>query len=312
MGYVLDEKLAIAREYLIPKALSTHGLNNDALEISDEVLVTLAHRYILEVGVRQLQRLVEKIVRKVALSVVRSKENARKRAAVTLENLTEYVGQPVFPGGRLFPGKTPPGVVTGLANTSQGGQALLVETSGSLRPGKAGSIFLTGHGDDKTIAESSKVAYSYAADFLHECQPDNSFLDEARIHVNFMCRSAINEAGVGVTFTSALLGLALHQSIKRDLAMTGEVTLTGRVVNVKDIKEKVLAARRENISSIVFPLSNKAEYMDLNRNLKAGLTAHFVDHYRDIYRLVFDGTSVPELPALSPASQTLTIVTPPS
>merc|ERR1719221_2178184 len=146
--------------------------------------------------------------------------------------------------------------------------------------------------------------------FLREVDSPNTFLEEATMHMN-MPEGATPKDGpsAGITMTSALLSLALDRPVRKDLALTGELTLTGKVLRVGGIKEKAIAARRENVGMIVLPMSNQAEYMELKPHLRAGLTAHFVDHYDDVYRLAFEDSGAPMLPA-SRGTEIVTIFTP--
>lgn len=162
----------------------------------------------------------------------------------------------------------------------------------------------------KVMGESSDIALSYARMFLREVDEPNLFLDEASMHMNFP-EGAISKDGpsAGITMTSALLSLAMDKPVKKDVAFTGEMTLTGKVLRVGGIKEKAIAARRENIGMIVLPMTNHADYLELKPNLRAGLTAHFVDHYDDVFRLAFEGTGVP-MPAVSRGTPPFSVVTP--
>merc|ERR1719335_789798 len=163
----------------------------------------------------------------------------------------------------------------------------------------------------KVMNESSEISLTYARMFLREVDSPNTFLEEATMHMN-MPEGATPKDGpsAGVTMTSALLSLALDRPVKHDMAMTGEMTLTGKVLRVGGIKEKAIAAKRENIDMIVLPMSNHAEYMDLKPGIRAGLTAHFVDHYDDVYRLAFEDSGAP-MPSVSRGSEIRTVFTPP-
>merc|ERR1711953_1185998 len=158
---------------------------------------------------------------------------------------------------------------------------------------------------------SSEIALTYARMFLREVDEPNEFLDVAAMHMN-MPEGATPKDGpsAGVTMTSALLSLALDKPVLCDLALTGELTLTGKVLRVGGIKEKAIAAKRENIGTIVLPMSNHADYVEIKENLRAGLTAHFVDHYDDVYRLVFQGSAAP-MPTASRGRPYFTVFTPP-
>lgn len=183
-------------------------------------------------------------------------------------------------------------------------------SSKSPRPQNAGPRMKVTGKLGKVMGESSEIALTYARIFLRELEPKNEFLDHAHIHMN-MPEGAIPKDGpsAGVTMTSALLSMALDRPVKHDMAMTGEVTLTGKVLRVGGIKEKTLAARRENVDRLVFPMSNQADYLELKPYLRAGLTAHFVDHYDDVYRLAFEDAGAP-MPGGSRGSEVVTVVTP--
>lgn len=338
-GYVFEEKLAIANQYLIPQTIESHGIDGKFLELRPEALCELIRDYAREAGVRELRKLLEKIARKVALSLVRVDEERRELTRISLENLRKFVGQPTHASDHLFPNGMPPGVVMGLAWTAMGGKTHFVEARGCLplagpgkplivsedaasdggpSPGGAQQPRSSGSGArlkvtgklGKVMGESSEIALTYARIFLREVDSPNNFLDEASVHMN-MPEGATPKDGpsAGVTMTSALLSLALDRPVTADMAMTGELTLTGKVLRVGGIKEKALAARRENVGNIVLPMSNQADFLELKPHLRAGLTAHFVDHYDDIYRLAFEGSGAP-MPATSRGSEVVTVITP--
>lgn len=335
-GYVFEEKLAIANQYLIPHTIDTHGVPKELIDLQPDALVHLIKNYAREAGVRELRKLLEKVVRKVALNIVRAEEEeARQLAEISIQNLTKYVGQPPFSTDRMFPEGTPAGVAVGLAWTAMGGATVTVEACGRVpdapavargagagssggakttRPGRRTSgagprMKVTGK-LGKVMNESSEIALTYARSFLREVEPPNSFLDEAVMHVN-LPEGATPKDGpsAGVTMTSALLSLALDAPVKRDLAMTGELTLTGKVLKVGGIKDKAIAARRENVELLVLPMSNHADYLELKPHLRAGLTAHFVDHFDDVYRLAFEDSDAPKL-LTSRGSPVRTVSTP--
>eukprot|EP00930_Biecheleria_cincta_P083124 TRINITY_DN72757_c0_g1_i1.p1 TRINITY_DN72757_c0_g1~~TRINITY_DN72757_c0_g1_i1.p1 ORF type:complete len:990 (+),score=201.93 TRINITY_DN72757_c0_g1_i1:25-2994(+) len=337
-GYVYEEKLAIANQYLIPQTVSSHGIKEDFLKLQPEALAELIRDYAREAGVRELRKLLEKITRKVALNLVRVEESKRELSVIGVDNLRKFVGQPPHSSDQLFPDGTPSGVVTGLAWTSLGGKTLFVEARGRVPdepssngesspkteasegaepavpkkrlPGSGPRMKVTGK-LGKVMGESSEIAMTYARLFLREIDSPNDFLDTAHVHMN-MPEGAIPKDGpsAGVTMTSALLSLALDRPVRRDMAMTGEMSLSGKVLRVGGIKEKALAARRENVGMLVLPMSNQADYLELKPYLRAGLTAHFVDHFDDVYRLAFEDSGAPML-ASSRGSEVVTIFTPP-
>lgn len=354
-GYVFEEKLAIANQYLVPQTQEQSGIGPDKLTLEEKALKKMIDEYARESGVRHLRQLLEKVSRKVALNIVRSKDEDQEKKEATVigpDNLSKFIGQPQHVSDRLFASATPPGVVTGLAWTSMGGATLYVEARGRLPlggvqfgavqkadditigagnnadqidddskndavpgaesgsgGGVSGSLQVTGR-LGSVMNESSSISLTYARLFLRELSPSASFLDKAHIHLN-VPEGATPKDGpsAGVTMTTSLLSLALDKPVRSNLAMTGELTLTGKVLKVGGIKEKVIAARRENIQTVLLPRQNEADYVELKEYLRAGMTAHFIDHYDDIYRLAFEEADVPKLkkPRGLPAK---TIVTP--
>jgi len=337
-GYVFEEKMAIAHKYLIPQTEEQSGIGSEKLDLQEEALKKIIKDYAREAGVRHLRQLLDKVSRKVALSQVRNKISDSpdlEKTTVTIDNLTKYIGQPLHVSDNIFVGGTPPGVVTGLAWTSMGGATLFVEARGRLpcgrvrggmasvgprRPAEASeersSGGLTGHMQvtgqlGSVMSESSSISLTYSRLFVRELEAKNNFLDEAKLHLH-VPEGATPKDGpsAGVTMTSALLSLVFEEPIKANLAMTGELSLMGKVLKVGGIKEKVIAARREGIKTLLLPRQNEADYVELKEYLRAGLTAHFVDHYDDVYRLAFDETKVPPLTRPSRGLPVVTVITP--
>eukprot|EP00440_Ansanella_granifera_P048481 gb/GFBE01052525.1/.p1 GENE.gb/GFBE01052525.1/~~gb/GFBE01052525.1/.p1 ORF type:complete len:1025 (+),score=286.21 gb/GFBE01052525.1/:1-3075(+) len=344
-GYVFEEKMAIANKYLIPQTEEQSGIGSEKLDLQEEALKKIIKDYAREAGVRHLRQLLDKVSRKVALNLVRQKTSESADQAptsITPENLSKYIGQPLHLSDRLYMGGTPPGVVMGLAWTANGGATLYVEARGRLPCGrvqggmaslgvggaaaanpqeapvekKRGSGGMTGHMQvtgqlGSVMSESSSISLTYARLFMRELDANNGFLDEAKIHLH-VPEGATPKDGpsAGVTMTSALVSLVLEQPLKAEVAMTGELTLMGKVLKVGGIKEKVIAARREGVKTLLLPRQNEADYVELKEYLRAGLTAHFVDHYDDVYRLAFDETKVPPLPGPSRGLPVVTVYTP--
>jgi len=343
-GYVFEEKMAIANKYLIPQTEEQSGIGTEQLDLQEEALKKIIKDYAREAGVRHLRQLLDKVSRKVALNMVRQKTSESTEQATTIitpENLAKYIGQPLHLSDRLFAGGTPPGVVMGLAWTANGGATLYVEARGRLPCGRVqggmaslgvqgaapaanpqepaqksdgggmgGHMQVTGQ-LGSVMSESSSISLTYARLFMRELDPSNGFLDEAKIHLH-VPEGATPKDGpsAGVTMTSALVSLVLEQPLKAEVAMTGELTLMGKVLKVGGIKEKVIAARREGVKTLLMPRQNEADYVELKEYLRAGLTAHFVDHYDDIYRLAFDESKVPPLTRPSRGLPVVTVVTP--
>ncbi|XP_057565490.1 LOW QUALITY PROTEIN: lon protease homolog, mitochondrial [Hippopotamus amphibius kiboko] len=289
-GYVAQEKLAIAERYLVPQARAQCGLDESKAKLSSDVLTLLIKQYCRESGVRNLQKQVEKVLRKSAYKIV-SGEAAF--VEVTPENLQDFVGKPVFTVERMYD-VTPPGVVMGLAWTAMGGSTLFVETSlrrprdSSSKGGdKDGSLEVTGQLGE-VMKESARIAYTFARAFLMQHDPTNEYLVTSHIHLH-VPEGATPKDGpsAGCTIVTALLSLALNQPVRQNLAMTGEVSLTGKVLPVGGIKEKTIAAKRAGVTCIVLPAENKKDFYDLAAFITEGLEVHFVEHYREIFDIAF-------------------------
>ncbi|KAL0271494.1 UNVERIFIED_CONTAM: hypothetical protein PYX00_008574 [Menopon gallinae] len=285
-GYVAEEKLAIAKQYLVPQAMKDSGLKSNQLSISDESLTTLIKSYCRESGVRNLQKHIEKVIRKVAYKVVKQEAD---RIEVHPNNLSEFVGKPMFTHDRMYE-VTPPGVVMGLAWTAMGGSTLYIETD--LRRPKddknmEGSLELTGHLGD-VMKESARIALTVARNYLREIDPNNNFLYSSHLHLH-VPEGATPKDGpsAGCTIVTALLSLAKSLPIRQDVAMTGEVSLKGKILPVGGIKEKTIAAKRVGVKCIILPEENKKDFNDLPAYITEGLEVHFVSTYNDIYKIVF-------------------------
>ncbi|KAK7871847.1 hypothetical protein R5R35_006441 [Gryllus longicercus] len=284
-GYVAEEKMAIAKQYLVPQAMNDSGLHNDQVHIKDDALQLLIKSYCRESGVRNLQKHIEKVVRKVAFKVV--KQEAAK-IDVSSENLHDFVGKPMFTHDRMYE-STPPGVVMGLAWTAMGGSTLFIETT-TRRPhddSSEGSLELTGHLGD-VMKESAKIALTVARNFMKKEDPKNNFLYSSHLHLH-VPEGATPKDGpsAGCTIVTALLSLAKNSPIRQDVAMTGEVSLMGKILPVGGIKEKTIAAKRVGVKCIILPEENKKDFNDLPKYITDGLEVHFVNQFQDVYNIVF-------------------------
>ncbi|KAM7285560.1 lon protease homolog, mitochondrial [Ixodes scapularis] len=291
-GYVAEEKMAIAERYLIPQARNTSGVAESQLVIQPESLQHLIKYYCRESGVRNLQKHIEKILRKAAFRIV-SKE--AEEVEVRPDNLNDFVGKQLFTHDRMYD-VTPPGVVMGLAWTAMGGSALYIETamprplaSSTEKKGAEGSLQLTGHLGD-VMKESANIAFSVAKSFLLSHYPENDFLQKAHVHLH-VPEGAVPKDGpsAGITMVTALLSLALGRPVLPGVAMTGEVSLTGKVLPVGGIKEKTIAAKRVGIGCLILPEENKKDFADLPSFITDGLDVHFVDHYSKVFDIVLKG-----------------------
>ncbi|XP_053684169.1 lon protease homolog, mitochondrial isoform X2 [Sabethes cyaneus] len=289
-GYVAEEKLAIAKQYLIPQAKKDCGLEDKHINITDDALNMLIRSYCRESGVRNLQKQIEKIIRKVTYKVVRKE---LETAEITDKNVGELLGKPIFTHDRMYE-TTPPGVVMGLAWTAMGGSALYIETAKrklneiSKKDGLGdGTLELTGHLGD-VMKESARIALTVARNFIKQEDKTNDFLETSHIHLH-VPEGATPKDGpsAGVTIVTALLSLAKETAIRQNVAMTGEISLMGKVLPVGGIKEKTIAAKRSGVNCIILPEENKKDYTDLPKFITDGLEVHFVDHYSDVYSIVF-------------------------
>ncbi|XP_046818644.1 lon protease homolog, mitochondrial isoform X1 [Vespa crabro] len=294
-GYVAEEKLAIAKQYLIPQAMNDCGLNDSQITMQDNSLTSLIKYYCRESGVRNLQKHIEKIHRKVAFKVVKKEID---RIDITASNLHDFVGKPVFTQDRMYE-ITPPGVVMGLAWTAMGGSTLFIETA-IRKPTNVnkmeGTCESTGHLGE-VMKESIHIALTVAKNFLKEEDPSNTFLYDSHIHLH-VPEGATPKDGpsAGVTIATALISLAKNQAIRQDVAMTGELSLIGKVLPVGGIKEKTIAAKRVDVKCIILPEENKKDFNDLPKYITDGLEVHFASTFEDVYRICFlEGQKAPTI-----------------
>jgi Lon-like ATP-dependent protease len=272
------------------------------LGIAKEAIEHLVRWYAREAGVRNLSKYIDKITRKLALQVVAeeegtqlTKKSTRKSETwtVTDENLEEYVGKPIFSSDRLYDkDPLPDGIVMGLAYTSMGGSALYIETQGIKRgldengkPRGGGTLKATGKLGD-VMKESSQIAFTVARARLADIEPENTFFDVTDIHMH-VPEGATPKDGpsAGIAMVTSMLSLALQKPIRNDLAMTGEISLTGKVLPVGGIKEKIMGGRRAGIKCIILPSANRRDYDEIPDYLKEGLDVHFADDYETVYKV---------------------------
>lgn len=373
-GYITDEKVHIARDYLEKSTREACGIKPEQVEVTDAALLALIENYCREAGVRNLQKQIEKIYRKIALQLVRrgelaepvqaaahvvepseanveyvdesgkqeiennahtgaqsdersgheqalgisneadvvadhvqqpadqlaetkghidAKENQEKEAIensekiqVDTSNLSDFVGKPVFHAERIYD-QTPVGVVMGLAWTAMGGSTLYIETTQVEQGEGKGALHVTGQLGD-VMKESAQIAHTVARAILLEKEPDNPFFANSKLHLHVPAGATPKDGpSAGCTMITSMLSLAMKKPVKKDLAMTGEVTLTGRILPIGGVKEKTIAARRSDIKTIIFPSANRRDYDELASNVKEGLDVHFVDDYSWIFDLAF-------------------------
>lgn len=366
-GYITDEKMHIARDFLEKTTREACGIKPEQVEVTDAALLALIENYCREAGVRNLQKHIEKIYRKIALQLVRQRESnepavagvqvaepeeaevvgsetiadpvehsshgqttetsveagmvatdlpadqtqcpaaqpsdsedaaetkeiqeseatkTNEKVLVEESNLSDFVGKPVFHAERIYD-QTPVGVVMGLAWTAMGGSTLYIETSQVEQGEGKGALHLTGQLGD-VMKESAQIAHTVARRILLEKEPDSLYFANSKLHLHVPSGATPKDGpSAGCTMITSLLSLALKKPIKRDLAMTGEVTLTGKILPIGGVKEKTIAARRSDVKTIIFPSANRRDFDELAANVKEGLDVHFVEDYGQIFDLAF-------------------------
>ncbi len=280
-SYVEEEKLHIAKKFLLPKQLREHGLNDDQLSIDDEALRHVIEGYTREAGVRSLERTIAAIARGVARDVA---EGSTGKVKVGRDSLTKYLGQQ-----RFFPDVAErinkPGIAVGLAWTPVGGDILFVEATQMKGSGK---LILTGQLGD-VMKESAQTALSFIAANARDLGIPEDFREKSDIHIHVPA-GAIPKDGpsAGVTMLTALASLLMGKPVRNDLAMTGEITLRGSVLPIGGVKEKVLAAHRAGVKTIILPERNKLDLEDVPKSALEGaepMQFHFVKEMRDVLAL---------------------------
>ncbi len=280
-GYVIEEKIEIAKRHLIPRQLKENGFDRGGLKFSPEVLRTIIDNYTRESGVRQLEKTIAKVIRRRAVDVASGNECPRSIAA---EELKGMLGLPIHTGERR--GKeSKVGVVTGLAWTSVGGEILFVEASTS--NGK-GTLSMTGNLGD-VMKESATLAFEYLKANTQEFGLDSSTIENSNIHIH-VPEGATPKDGpsAGITIFIAMLSAFTHRKVKATYAMTGEITLRGAITPVGGIKEKILAAKRAEITDIVLSEENRRDIEDINAEYLKGLTFHYINEMKEAVPLIME------------------------
>lgn len=305
-GYIMQEKIEIAKKYLIPRNRKEMGLKTSEVSFTMEALRVIINGYAREAGVRNLENLIKKILRKLAVKIVReqqenekaqskqkrvSKTKAKKELPLPIkkhtiapDGLKEYLGKPVYTSDRFYE-RTPIGVCTGLAWTALGGATLYIE---SIKvAGEKTAMKLTGQAGD-VMKESAEIAWSYLHGSIHKYAPGYTFFEKSQVHIHIPEGATPKDGpSAGITMVSSLLSLLLNTPVINDLGMTGELTLTGRVLPIGGVKEKMVAARRSGLKTLIFPKDNLRDYEELPEYIRKGLTMYFVEHYDEVFRIAF-------------------------
>lgn len=274
-GYTELEKVHIAREHLLPKQLKEHGLRKGNLQVRDEALLEIIRYYTREAGVRTLERQIAKVCRKAAKIIVTAE---RKRIVVTEKNVVDLLGKHIFRYGQAE--KTDQvGMATGLAYTAAGGDTLAIEVS--VAPGK-GKLILTGKLGD-VMKESAQAAFSYIRSRAEELKIDPNFHEKNDIHIH-VPEGAVPKDGpsAGITMATALISALTGIPVSKEVGMTGEITLRGRVLPIGGLKEKTLSAHRAGLTKIILPAENEKDLDDIPESVKENLTFVLASHLDEV------------------------------
>lgn len=280
-GYILEEKMEIAKRYLIPNQRREHGLKANEVNITDSALSTMIDGYAREAGVRSLENQIKKIMRK---STLIQAEKGISKVNVSSKNLKEFLGEPVFATEELYK-KPIAGVALGLAWTALGGTTLYIEASGikSKSPGMKQTGQL-----GKVMQESVDIAWSYVRSLLSRQKPPIDYFDNHFIHLHVPAGATPKDGpSAGITMALALFSLSRNKPVKKGLAMTGELTLTGRVLPIGGVREKTIAARRVKVYELILPAENRKDFQELPDYLREGMQVHYVDYFHDILKIAF-------------------------
>jgi ATP-dependent Lon protease len=313
-GYIMQEKIEIAKKYLIPRNRKEMGLKASEVTFTTEGLRSMINGYAREAGVRNLENLLKKILRKLAVKIVRQNiqreqeqkaledEQAKKKKgtrskkallpappikySITPENLKEYLGKPLFTSDRFYE-RTPVGVCMGLAWTALGGATLYIE---SIKvPAEKTAMKLTGQAGE-VMKESAEIAWSYLHSAIHKYAPSYTFFEKSQVHIHIPEGATPKDGpSAGITMVTSLLSLLTDTPVLDNLGMTGELTLTGRILPIGGVKEKMVAARRSGLKVLIFPKDNLRDYEELPDYIRKGLTIHFVEHYDEVFHIAFPG-----------------------
>ncbi len=278
-GYIMEEKVEIARKHLVPKEIANHGLKKEQIKISKPAIEAIVEGYSRESGVRELDKKIAKIMRKTACKLL---NDEIKEANITPDNLSDYLGMVEYTREK-YQTNDYAGVVTGLAWTAVGGEILFVESS--LSRGKASKLTLTGNLGE-VMKESAILALEYIRAHASLFGINETAFDNWNVHVH-VPEGAIPKDGpsAGVTMTTSLVSSFTQRKVKKNLAMTGEITLRGRVLPVGGIKEKILAAKRAGIKEIILSKDNEKDIKEINQIYLDGLQFHFVRDISEVIQL---------------------------
>ena len=278
-GYTLEEKMIIGRKYLLPRQILENGIKPRQIKLDDKTLQMIVSNYTHEAGVRNLERELGKICRKLARKIA---EGGKGPYTISKNTLEKYLGPPRFIPDAELDTLMQPGLVVGLAWTEVGGELLHIETS--ILPGK-GKLILTGQLGD-VMKESAQAALTYCRSRSKQLGVKDDYFDTIDIHIHVPA-GAIPKDGpsAGITMTTALYSAIVEKTVKKGVAMTGEVTLRGRVLPIGGLKEKALAALRAGIDKIIIPFENEKDLVEIPEELRKKITFYPVKHMDEVIDL---------------------------
>jgi ATP-dependent Lon protease len=277
-GYLMEEKTEIARRHLIPKQLNEHGVRKNQLRFSKRILEKIIEDYTREAGVRKLEKNLASIIRKKVKYIVDELEYNR---TVDVDDLLKALGPPSFQKEKGISNKVA-GVVTGLAWTAVGGEILFIEVS--LSRGK-GNLTLTGNLGD-VMKESATIAFEYLKSHAAFLNIDPLVFKNWNVHIHIPEGATPKDGpSAGITMFTALASAFTQRKVRKNLAMTGEITLRGKVLPVGGVKEKILAAKRAKIKDIILSVENKKDIEDIKESYRSGLNFHYVDQMIEVTEL---------------------------
>ncbi len=282
-GYISEEKYEIAKRYLLPKQLEKHGLLKNDVKIDKNGFMFLIQSYAREAGVRNLERVVEKICRKTAS--IKARKNKLPGDNLSYEQIREYLGSERFVDDEKFEIDRP-GLINGLAWTSMGGAILVVEAI-SIKQTKNAGLKLTGQLGD-VMSESANIAYSFIRQYLSEDEEMAKLFDSCLIHLHVPAGATPKDGpSAGITMASAIYSLVTKRIAKKSFAMTGELTLSGKVFPIGGLKEKLIAAKRAKIKNIIYPSLNEKNLEEVPDNVKKGLKFYPVSEISEVLEILF-------------------------
>ena len=280
-GYILEEKFHIARRYLISKQMKEHGITKKMIKFDNKSIRKIIDGYSREAGVRSLENNIRKILRKAARSFA---EGQKEQIIITPDNLKNFLGNVKF-SDETFLNTNIPGVVMGLAWTNQGGTILNIEATAI--PTKESGFKQTGQLGD-VMKESTEIAYTYISSSIKNQESSENFFEKHFIHLHVPSGATPKDGpSAGITMAAALYSLVKNKAINKGIAMTGELTITGKVLPIGGLKEKIIAAKRAKIKTIILPLENKHDFEELPENIKKNIKVKLVNYFDEILKIVY-------------------------